>query len=256
MNYIIFDLEFNQEFFKVKENKNTATHNCPFEIIEIGAVKLDHNLNTISNFDFLIKPEIHLEIHPYVKDITGLTIEKLKDAEPFKEVYKNLCKFIHDDNCILCVWGMSDIKELFRNIQYHGLDTSIIPTEYINLQSHISKYLNCPKGTHIGLRNAVELLELPMEKQFHNAFNDAFYTAEIFKKTYTENFKTSIYDPKNHKQNPRQLSEKYEVDLPGLFFQFEKMYNREMSIEEKEIIKRAYFMGKTNQFILQQGNFT
>ncbi|MBC8060275.1 MAG: exonuclease domain-containing protein [Clostridiaceae bacterium] len=250
MNYLIFDLEFNQHYSAIKEDKNIASLSCPFEIIQIGAVKLDLNLNTISNFDFLVKPEIYLEIHPYVKDITGLTMESLKDAPPFKEVYKDLYNFIDDDNCIFCVWGMSDIKELFRNIQYHQLDTSKVPTEYIDLQSNISKYFNCPKGTHIGLRNAVELLELPIKAQFHNALNDAFYTAEIFKKTYNEDFKTSIYNPESYKQKPRQQSEKYLVDLVGLFLQFEKMYNRKMSIEEKEIIKLAYFMGKTNQFII------
>ena len=250
MNYLIFDLEFNQHYSKIKEDKNISSLSCPFEIIQIGAVKLDSNLNTISNFDFLVKPEIFLEIHPYVNEITGLTIEKLKGAKSFKEVYKNLCKFIADDNYILCVWGMSDIKELLRNIKYHGLNTSIVPIEYINLQSHISKYVNCPKGTHIGLRNAVELLELPIKHGFHNAFNDAFYTAEIFKKTYGQNFKTSMYNGETNKQNPRGLTEKYEIDLPALFLQFEKMYNRKMSIEEKEIIKLAYFMGKTNQFIL------
>jgi len=249
MNYLIFDLEFNQHYSVLKEDKNISSINCPFEIIQIGAVKLDKNLNTISNFDFIIKPEIYLEIHPYVKDLTGLTIEKLNSAQSFKEVYKNLCKFMADDNCILCIWGMADIKELFRNILYHGLDTSVIPKEYINLQANISKYLNCPKGTHIGLQSAVELLGLPVKHQFHNAFNDAFYTAEIFKKTYKEAFNTSLYNFETPMHKTRQLSEKYLVDLPGLFLQFEKMYNREMSIQEKEIIKLAYFMGKTNQFI-------
>ena len=41
MNYIVFDLEWNQcPYGKEKENKK-----LPFEIIEIGAVKLDENRN-------------------------------------------------------------------------------------------------------------------------------------------------------------------------------------------------------------------
>ncbi len=33
-----------------------------------------------------------------------------------------------------------------------------------------------------------------------------------------------------------------------LFAQFEKMYNRKLSSQEKDMIKLAYIMGKTNQF--------
>ena len=250
MNYLVFDLEFNQHYPTVKAEKNIDSPNCPFEIIQIGAIKLDENLNTISKFDFLVKPEIYLELHPYVKDLTGLTIEKLNAAPTFKEVYNNLAKFIESDDFTLCVWGMCDIKELFRNIIYHGLDTSLIPTEYINLQAYISKHLNCPRGTFVGLHSAVELLEIPVNAQFHNALNDAFYTAEIFKKTYNESFKPSIYIAENYKYKPRLVSKKQQVDLPALILQFEKMYNRELSVEEQEIIKLAYFMGKTNQFII------
>jgi len=250
MNYIIFDLEFNQSLFPLKEHKNIATESCPFEIIEIGAVKLDQNLNTISDFESIVKPELYLEIHPYVEELTGLTMKKLENAKPFAEVYKDFCEFISGEGNILCVWGTVDIKELFRNALYYKLDTSTIPLEYVNLQSHISKYLSCPKGTHIGLRNAVELLEIPVKDQFHNAFNDAIYTAEIFKKTYTNNFETLIYNFESHKRPIRQLTEKSQVDLPSVFLQFEKMYHREMSIEEKDIIKLAYFMGKTNQFTI------
>ena len=37
MEYIIFDLEFNQGFDK-KLNKTVSNEKCPFEIIQIGAI--------------------------------------------------------------------------------------------------------------------------------------------------------------------------------------------------------------------------
>ncbi|WP_341421131.1 hypothetical protein [Clostridium magnum] len=42
------------------------------------------------------------------------------------------------------------------------------------------------KGVNIGLHNAIELLHIPVKKQFHNAFNDACYTVEVFKKIYNK----------------------------------------------------------------------
>ncbi|GIM27999.1 exonuclease [Clostridium polyendosporum] len=247
MNYIIFDLEFNQDYNLNKENKNIVTQRCPFEIIQIGAVKLDENHKTISTLDKLIKPEIYTEIHPYVKEITGITMDELNTAESFKEIYKELIDFVKDDKSILCVWGIADMKELFRNIAYHGLDGSPIPKEYINLQSYASKYLNCPKGTNIGLSNAVELLNIELKNQFHHAFNDAYYTAEIFKKIYSEKIKTTIYNP-NRQSSNRHRRRKEKIDTSKLIEQFEKMFDREMTADEKSIIKLAYMMGKTNQF--------
>ena len=46
MNYIVFDLEWNQcPYGKDRENKR-----LPFEIIEFGAVKLDENREVIDKF--------------------------------------------------------------------------------------------------------------------------------------------------------------------------------------------------------------
>ncbi len=164
MNYIVYDLEFNQYFNFSKEDSNTSNPKCPFEIIQIGAIKLDENLNTISTLDILVKPKIYKNLHPFVKEITGLQIEDLNSAISFKEVYKEFTEFVAKDRTILVVWGTTDLKELFRNIEFYGLDSSLIPKEYINIQQYVSQYLNCPKGTNIGLSNAVQLLDASSRK--------------------------------------------------------------------------------------------
>ena len=51
MNYIIMDLEWNNSYMKSAEKFIN-------EIIEIGAVKLDEELNTVDNFSELIKPVV------------------------------------------------------------------------------------------------------------------------------------------------------------------------------------------------------
>lgn len=245
MNYIVFDLEFNQAWDSDKAHRHLNLK-CPFEIIQIGAVKLDQDFSTVSSFNSLIKPVVYTTLHPFVKQITNIKEEDLKSARHFEEVYKSFIEIL-DFNSVLCVWGMADIKELLRNAQYHELDISKVPKEYINVQRYASKYLHCNKGSNVGLRNAVEIMNIPSNDKFHDALNDAYYTAEIFKQIYNENIKPVIYEPERKRRSMKTVG-KTKLDIDRLMRQFEKMYNRPMTEEEQSIIKLAYLMGKTNQF--------
>jgi len=248
MNYIIFDLEFNQDYDILKENKTEITTKYPFEILQLGALKLDGKLQRVSTLNRLVKPEIYKNLSPFIKEMTGIREDQLIHAKPFKEVYQEFIEFIKDDSSVLCVWGITDIKELFRNMEYHGINAASLPMEYINIQSYASKYLNCPKNTNIGLRNAVELMNISRSMPFHDAFNDAFYTAEILKKIHTKKMLPQIYIPKKLNLINIRNMDKKEIDTKNLLKQFEKMFSREMTDEENTIIKLAYIMGRTNQF--------
>lgn len=245
MKYIVFDLEFNQ-LWDDEGDKSAVNYRCPFEIIQIGALILNEQLQVVSTFDRLVKPKLYKQLHPYVEQITGITAEGLINAVSFAEAYGEFTRLIGGDS-VLCVWGMVDIKELIRNVRYHRLDTSIIPRKYINIQAYASRHLQCPKGTNAGLRHAAELMDIPIKGSFHDALNDAFYTAEVFRRIYSSNIKPSIYKEEREARRPR-ATRKPRVDMAGLIIQFEKMYNREMTSEEQAIIKLAYLMGKTGQF--------
>jgi DNA polymerase III epsilon subunit-like protein len=247
MNYLVFDLEFNQEFNIKKRSANTMSSKCPFEIIDIGAVKLDEDLNTIATFDELVKPAIYERLHPFIQSMTGITKENLKDAKPFNEVFKKFNEFISDVD-ILCVWGTVDIKEIIRNMEYHNLDTSKVPMKFINVQHYASKHLETPGGNRVGLGNAAKLMNIPLETVLHKAFNDAYYTAEIFKKINNNDIIPKTYNFIDDMKSKRQENKKTILDTSKLIAQFEKMFNKEMSLEEKAIIKLAYEMGHTNQF--------
>lgn len=76
--------------------------------------------------------------------MTGITTEQLQKEKTFPEVYECFVEFIGDSDSVFCVWGMSDIKELFKNVEYHSLDTESLPKRYINLQPYVSKYFGLP----------------------------------------------------------------------------------------------------------------
>lgn len=246
MNYIIFDLEFNQDFSSM-QNSDIKVSQYPFEIIQIGAIKLDSELNKSGEFNRYVKPAIYSKLSPFVTELTGITTEMLLSEKPFGDVYREYIEFISGTDSVFCIWGMSDIKELFKNAEYHKLDRSLLPKMFINLQPWVSKHLNLSSKNMLRLQHAVEALNIPVTESFHNAFYDAYYTSEILKKIYSPSIQPKIYDPFYIKPRPRQTRKA--IDFEGLLAQFEKMYERKMTEEEQKIIKLAYQMGRTGQFV-------
>ena len=72
--YIIFDLEWNQS----PGGKEDSIERMPFEIIELGAVKLDQNLRPISEFHRLITPQVYTRLHYKISEVTHMDIQELK----------------------------------------------------------------------------------------------------------------------------------------------------------------------------------
>lgn len=247
MSYVIFDLEFNQGYKYKRKNKSKVNPKCRFEIIQIGAVKLDKNLNIIDRLDKLVKPQIYNCIHHFIAEMTSITQEKLDSSNTFDIVYEEFTDFIGNDS-ILCTWGVSDMRELVKNINFHKLDSSLLPRDYIDIQKLASKYLEVPHGNSIGLKNAVEALNIKLDSEFHDAFNDAYYTAEVFKKIFTDDIQPITYNINEGKVENQSEIKNIKVNTEKLINQFEKMFSRKMTKEEEKIIKLAYNMGRTGQF--------
>lgn len=245
MNYIIFDLEFNQRHPDNKHEDNEVNNDLMFEIIQIGALKLDSNLKTISTFNSFVKPTVHPTLHPYVEDLTNITNAQIHSSDCFCDVYNKFLSFIGKEDYILVLWGVNDIKELIRNMKFYKLSIDSISKSYIDIQCYLSKCLKYSKGKKIGLKTAIEQLEIPIDSEFHDAYNDAYYTAEVFKKLYNTNIQPQVYVYQSRRE-PHPA--KVKINTSALIKQFEKMYNRPITNEEKKMIKLAYIMGRTNQF--------
>lgn len=195
MSIIVIDLEFNQSYDFEDDNPTILNPNCRFEIIQIGAVKLNDTLDIIDTANFLIKPTIYTRIHPYVEKITGINMEMLENQKTFPEAYKDFVEFSNSSkDKILGVWGSSDIKALFRNITHYKIIEKPFIIKYIDIQNITASYLKYNKGVKIGLKNAVEMLNIPINNKFHDAYYDAIYTSEVFKIIADENIKVKIFN--------------------------------------------------------------
>ena len=73
MNYVVFDLEWNQG----NQVQQTEHADIPFEVIEIGAVKLNDKYVMINEFSRLIKPEVYRDRYNALAERYKAAKEKL-----------------------------------------------------------------------------------------------------------------------------------------------------------------------------------
>lgn len=178
MNYIIMDLEWNNSYMKSAEKFIN-------EIIEIGAVKLDENLNTVSTFSELIKPVVSKKLRSRIKNLTHITNEDVRHGRPFKDVITDFKNWVGEDALIM-TWGDTDIRTLQTNFKYF-LDTKNIDfiTKYADLQRYCQCFINMENVQQAGLSYAAGCLEIDPEKYpHHRALDDSLLSAECFKKVF------------------------------------------------------------------------
>ena len=81
-NYIVFDLEWNQS----ANGKEKSIPHFPFEIIEIGAVKLNEAFQMTDEFHRLIRPQVYTQMHHAISEVTHMNMKELqKDGNLFPD---------------------------------------------------------------------------------------------------------------------------------------------------------------------------
>lgn len=199
MNYIVFDLEWNQGDAPVTVEGKTLT----FEIVEIGAVKLNENKEKIGEFSRLIKPQVHKHMHRITGKLIHLTMEDLENGEPFPVVADDFLKWCGEDP-VFCSWGPLDLTEFQRNLDFFGMPLlSDRPIAFYDVQKLYSLAYDDGKSRK-ALETAVDELKLEKDIPFHRAMADAEYTAKIFRKLSDKVLQKVSFDtyvtPKSKKQ--------------------------------------------------------
>ena len=97
MNYIVLDLEWNQPVSYASAAYRKVGSKLLFEVIQIGAAKVDETMQIVDSISIPICPTHYLTIHPRVKRMTGLTQEILCDAPAFSEGMERFMDWCGDD---------------------------------------------------------------------------------------------------------------------------------------------------------------
>lgn len=172
MNYIILDLEWNQGAAEKTEER------LPFEIIEIGAIKLNSNREKTGEFNELIKPQVYHEMNYITRKLIHLQMEQLNEGKTFPEVMRAFRSWWGDDY-VFCTWGSMDLIELQRNIRYYQMEPiSDRPFRFLDIQKLFSIAYEDRKSRK-SLEYAIDFLKIEKDIPFHRALSDAYYTAKV-----------------------------------------------------------------------------
>ena len=177
MYYITLDLEWNQAYAqKALAVQRQLALRLRGEVIQIGAVKLDKNMQPCGSYQIIVKPKHFKKIHRMVSSLTGITQEMIDMGTPLPEAAKSFRKWCGKDFVFL-TWGPDDIPMLKENFNVHKL-----PTEWLDKVYDLQVIFN--KQTDGGskqrsLEYAMEHFEIPQRLPAHNALNDAYFTALV-----------------------------------------------------------------------------
>ena len=197
MTYIIIDLEWNQPISYQSSTFRKVGNQLMFEMIQIGAVKLDAELNPGEAISIPIAPTHYIRIHPRIRRMTGLDSETLAGAPAFREALEQFAAWCGTDYTLL-TWGCDDVSVLQQNIDFfHCGDIHLSPL--CDIQRLFSDVHHLKDRS--GLKAAMEMVNIHPDESmsFHNALNDAWYTALVFK---------TLPDPSavlNYAREPKEL---------------------------------------------------
>ena len=110
MNYIIVDLE------ATCERNNRAFNN---EIIEIGAVKLNRNLDIIDEFCSFVQPIVNPILTDFCVELTTITQKDVDSADGFITVLNRFLAWIGNEDFFLCSWGYYDKNQFIKDCELH-----------------------------------------------------------------------------------------------------------------------------------------
>lgn len=168
-------MEWNQS--STRQEEEVAT--LPFEIIEIGAIKMNDARVMISEFSRLIKPEVYHEMNRITSNLIHLQMQELERGEPFTEVTEKFLEWCGEESYLFCTWGTMDLTELQTNMKFYNMTPlSDRPIAYLDVQKLFSLAFEDGKSRRT-LEYAVDMMSIEKDLPFHRAFSDAYYTAQI-----------------------------------------------------------------------------
>lgn len=227
LNIIVLDLEWNQSPY----GKGTSKRELPFEIVEIGAVKLDADGNEIGRFSEKVCPQVYRRLHHITAGILNVTMEELQKADHFSDVADRFFEWCGTEYRF-ATWGVMDLTELQRNCDYFSVPVVLEkPLFYYDIQKIHSIYT---KGNCQTLESVIEGFQIEKDEPFHQALSDAVYTAKIMKCLPKDMLDT--YISVDYHQNPKNRKEEIELKYPkaSLFVSME-YENKEAAMLDKKL---------------------
>jgi len=185
MQYIVFDLE--ATCWNTQDKSDEI-----YEIIEIGAVKLNEKAEQVDTYQTFIKPVVNPILSEFCTELTSIKQSDVDTAPCFLEVMRNFENWI-DGSAIdttLLSWGRYDKKQILMECEVKKYDGQILNL----LNNHHSlkhDFAKMRKVRPCGMAKALKILDLPLIGTHHRGIDDALNISKIFQTVFIE-WKTRI----------------------------------------------------------------
>lgn len=179
--YIVYDLEM----CKVPKGEKREEFGARQELIQIGAVMLDEEFNTVDTFMTYVAPRYGF-VDSFIEKLTGITPANTKDAPSTEEALNAFLAWIPSD-AVLVSWSENDPIQI-----YHEIDGKYI--EIPRLETLLDGSLDCQwefeekigATRAYGLSDALSITGIDCNRGAHDALIDARNTALLFAKINLE----------------------------------------------------------------------
>ncbi len=200
-NFLVIDLE-------ATSNQETDDHIPDIQennfIIQIGAVLLNKELDIISTYNSLVKPEE--PVTPFITSLTGITQEQVEKENTWDIVAKNfndwILQYVPIKSIRLCAHGnYFDINLLRKCYSTYGIRYPFSGTCYdVKTLAMLWCSLSNRRTDKLSVQRIAEYMNINPEGKYHDALIDAMTSARILKRVF-EDFDTGFFmDTKNNGQ--------------------------------------------------------
>ena len=183
MNYILLDLEWNSAY-------SSAHKKFINEIIEIGAVKLDENLQETDSFRQTIRSGLTRRLSGRFKRLTNITNEEMRAGLPLTEGLRRYGEWVGQDD-ITMTWSNTDLYVLLENCRlFTEWERPACIGRYVDIQRFVQEEmarrgLIADAKQQIALSHAAELLGIDVEGlDLHRAETDSRLCCLLLQKTF------------------------------------------------------------------------
>jgi inhibitor of KinA sporulation pathway (predicted exonuclease) len=148
------------------------------EIIEIGAVKINDQQETIDEFNAFIKPKLHPELSDFCTELTTIEQSDIDQADSFEAVITDFWNWIDiDEDYVLCSWGFYDRSQFKKDCELNKVETAWLKP-HISLKHQYAEIKNLRRP--MGMGGALKKERIPLEGTHHRGIDDAKNISKIF----------------------------------------------------------------------------
>ena len=175
MEYVVMDLEWNQSSTRYRAERNGIR--LSGEIIQIGAVRVDGDMQILDQYCQIVKPECYQKMNRDVTELTDITDEMIAEGRPFGEVIREFLDWCGDRPFL--TWSENDIIMIEDNMLFHGLAIDGLPRCY-DMQILFDDQIT-QEDRSFALSYAMWKFGIKPQRS-HDALNDAINTVEVIRR--------------------------------------------------------------------------